>query len=275
MRTRRSGRRWAVTGAAVAAALTIGACGGDEGGGGGNAKTAASGVDLVNEGQLTTCTHLPYRPFQFEQGGKIVGFDVDLVDLVAKRLGVKQQIVDTPFEGIQSGEDLNARKCDIAAAAMTITPEHKQKIAFSDPYFDANQALLAEKGSGVKSFEDLRGETLGVQSGTTGKMYAEENAASKGVKLKDYEDLALQLSSVKSGQIPAAINDIPVLLDYVQKNPELEVVAQFETGEQYGFGMKKGTSQDLQRVVNQVLKKARADGTYDRLYKKWFGQAPE
>ena len=275
MRTRRSGRRWAVTGAAVAAALTIGACGGDEGGGGGNAKTAASGVDLVNEGQLTTCTHLPYRPFQFEQGGKIVGFDVDLVDLVAKRLGVKQQIVDTPFEGIQSGEDLNARKCDIAAAAMTITPERKQKIAFSDPYFDANQALLAEKGSGVKSFEDLRGETLGVQSGTTGKMYAEENAASKGVKLKDYEDLALQLSSVKSGQIPAAINDIPVLLDYVQKNPELEVTAQFETGEQYGFGMKKGTSQELQRVVNQVLKKARADGTYDRLYKKWFGQAPE
>jgi polar amino acid transport system substrate-binding protein len=158
---------------------------------------------------------------------------------------------------------------------MTITDERAEKIAFSDPYFDANQALLVEKGSGIKSLEDLDGKTLGVQSGTTGKMYAEENAAPAGAELKDYEDLALQLSSVKSGQIPAAINDIPVLLDYVKKNPQLEVAAQFETGEQYGFGMKKGTSEDLQNVVNDVLAKARTDGTYDRLYEKWFGTKPE
>ena len=216
----------------------------------------------------------PYQPFQFEQGGKIVGFDVDMIDLVAKKLGVKQEIVDTPFEGIQSGEDLNARKCDIAAAAMTITPERAEKIAFSAPYFDANQALLVKKDSGIKSLDDLEGKTLGVQSGTTGKMYAEENAP-EGVQLKDYEDLALELSSVKSGQIPAAINDIPVLLDYVKQNPELEVATQFETGEQYGFGMKKGTSQELEKVVNQVIEKARSDGTYDRLYEKWFGAKPE
>jgi polar amino acid transport system substrate-binding protein len=255
---------------AVFAVLVLAGCGDDDdepaaGGGGPD-------VDLVNDGALTTCTHLPYEPFQFEQGGKIVGFDVDLVDLVAKQLGVTQEIVDTPFEGIQSGEDLNARKCDIAAAAMTITEERAAKIDFSEPYFDANQALLVKKGSGIKSFEDLEGETLGVQSGTTGKMYAEENAT--GVELKDYEDLALQLSSVKSGQIPAAINDIPVLLDYVKKNPELEVAAQFETGEQYGFGMKKGTSAELRKIVNDVLAKARQDGTYDRLYEKWFGTKP-
>jgi polar amino acid transport system substrate-binding protein len=258
---------------AVTALLVLGGCGEDE-----ESEPAAGGasdVDLVNDGALTTCTHLPYEPFQFEQGGKIVGFDVDLVDLVAKELGVKQEIVDTPFEGIQSGEDLNARKCDIAAAAMTITDERAEKIAFSDPYFDANQALLVKKGSGIKSLADLKGKTLGVQSGTTGKMYAEENAAPEGVELKDYEDLALELSSVKSGQIPAAINDIPVLLDYVKKNPELEVAAQFETGEQYGFGMKKGTSDELRKVVNDVLAKAKSDGTYDRLYEKWFGTKPE
>jgi polar amino acid transport system substrate-binding protein len=252
--------------------LALSACGEDD------SEPAAGGggpdVGLINDGAITTCTHLPYEPFQFEQDGKIVGFDVDIVDLVAKELGVKQEIVDTPFEGIQSGEDLNSRKCDIAAAAMTITDERAEKIDFSDPYFDANQALLVEKGSGIKSFEDLDGQTLGVQSGTTGKMYAEENAPD-GVELKDYEDLALQLSSVKSGQIPAAVNDIPVLLDYVKKNPELEVAAQFETGEQYGFGMKKGTSTDLRTVVNDVLAKAKDDGTYDRLYEKWFGQKPD
>lgn len=252
------------------------ACGGDdeEGASSGSGDAGAPEVQLVNDGQLTTCTHLPYKPFQFEDEGKIVGFDVDLVDLVAERLGVKQEIVDTPFEGIQSGEDLNARKCDIAAAAMTITPEREEKIAFSAPYFDANQALLVEKGSGIDSFEDLKGKTLGVQSGTTGKMYAEKNAGS-GVELKDYEDLALQLSSVKSGQIPAAINDVPVLLDYAKDNPGLEVSAQFETGEQYGFGMKKGTSDELKAIVDEVIEKARADGTYDRLYEKWFGVKPE
>jgi polar amino acid transport system substrate-binding protein len=255
----------------AAATLALAACGDDENEPGGSGQ---SSVDLVNSGELTTCTHLPYQPFQFEQDGKIVGFDVDMIDLVAKRLGVTQAIVDTPFEGIQSGEDLNARKCDIAAAAMTITPEREEKIAFSAPYFDANQALLVEKGSGIKSLEDLRGQTLGVQSGTTGKMYAEENAP-EGVELKDYEDLALELSSVKSGQVPAAINDIPVLLDYVKQNPELEVATQFETGEQYGFGMKKGTSQELKQVVDQVIEQARSDGTYDRLYEKWFGTKPQ
>jgi polar amino acid transport system substrate-binding protein len=258
----------AVAAALATAALVVGACGDDDEG------TASGGVDLVDSGRLTTCTHLPYRPFQFEQEGEIVGFDVDLIDLVARKLGVEQSIVDTPFEGIQSGEDLNARKCDIAAAAMTITDERKQKIDFSDPYFDANQALLVKQGSGIKSFDDLKGETLGVQSGTTGKMYAEENAAPKGVELKDYEDLALELNAVKTGQIPAAINDIPVLLDFVKQNPDVEVAATFETGEQYGFGMKKGTSQELRKVVNDTLRQARRDGTYDRLYEKWFGRKP-
>lgn len=258
----------------AAAVLALGACGSDDettssGGGGSEAD-----IGLIKDGQIVTCTHLPYEPFQFEKGGKIVGFDVDIIDLVAKKLGVTQSIVDTPFEGIQSGEDLNARKCDIAAAAMTITPERQEKIAFSAPYFDANQALLVEKDSGISSLEDLTGKTLGVQSGTTGKMYAEKNAP-KGVELKDYEDLALELSSVKSGQIPAAVNDIPVLLDYVKKNPDLEVAAQFETGEQYGFGMKKGTSTELEKAVNEVIKAAKADGTYDKIYEKWFGAKPE
>jgi polar amino acid transport system substrate-binding protein len=258
----------------AAAALALGACGGDDettAGGGGADKPD---VGLVKDGEIVTCTHLPYEPFQFEQGGKIVGFDVDIIDLVAKKLGVKQSIVDTPFEGIQSGEDLNARKCDIAAAAMTITPERQEKIAFSAPYFDANQALLVMKDSGISSLDDLVGKRLAVQSGTTGKMYAEKNAP-KGVELKDYEDLALQLTSVKNGQIPAAINDIPVLLDYVKKNPKLEVATQFETGEKYGFGMKKGTSTKLEKVVNDVIKTAKSDGTYDKIYEKWFGAKPE
>ena len=252
------------------AALALGACGGED-----DAGPAAqeNGPDLVEEGQLTPCPHLPYRPFQFEQSGKVVGFDVDMIDLVAKEIGVPQKLIDTPFEGIQSGEDLNARKCDIAAAAMTITPERSEKIAFSAPYFDADQALLTKKGSGIDSLENAAGKMLGVQSGTTGKAYATENA--KGAELKDYEDLALQLAAVKNGQVDAAINDIPVLLDFAKQNDDVEVTATFKTGEQYGFGMKRGTSDELKKIVDDVISKARSDGTYDRIYEKWFGRKPE
>jgi polar amino acid transport system substrate-binding protein len=252
------------------ASVLIAACGSREE----PAGTAKSGVELVDSGRLTTCTHLPYRPFQFQQGSRIVGFDVDMIDLVASELGVRQEIIDTPFEGIQSGEDLNARKCDIAAAAMTITPQRQEKIAFSAPYFDADQALLVRKGSGIDSFDELDGKTLGVQSGTTGKMYAEKRSSPTGMQLKDYEDLALQLSSVSSGQIPAAINDIPVLLDYAKQNDDVEVSAQFQTGERYGFGMRKDTSEALEKVVNRVIERAKSDGTYDRLYEQWFGAEP-
>jgi polar amino acid transport system substrate-binding protein len=255
---------------ALMASALVGGCGGREE----PAGTAGSGVELVDSGRLTTCTHMPYRPFQFQRGGRIVGFDVEMIDLVARELGVRQAIIDTPFEGIQSGEDLNARKCDLAAAAMTITPERREKIAFSAPYFDADQALLVRKGSGIDSLDDLKGRTLGVQSGTTGKMYAEKHSRTAGMQLKDYEDLALQLSSVKSGQIPAAINDIPVLLDYAKQNDDVEVSAQFDTGEHYGFGMRKDTSKALEKVVNRVIARAKSDGTYDRLYEKWFGAKP-
>ena len=269
---RRSITGWRSVAAAMlgVAALAVAGCGDSEE----QAGAPEGGPDLVDSGKLTTCTHLPYKPFQFEQGGKVVGFDVDMIDLVAKRLAVTQEIFDTPFEGIQSGESLNARQCDLAAAAMTITQERKQKILFSDPYFNADQALLVKKGSGVSSFDQLKGKLLGVQTATTGKMYAEKNAVPKGVKLKDYEDLALELKAVQTGAVAGAINDIPVLLDFAKKNADVEVAATFKTGEQYGFGMKLG-NQALAKVVNEVIAQAKQDGTYNQIYRKWFGVEPQ
>jgi polar amino acid transport system substrate-binding protein len=269
--TRDSGSMHRFLGVAVAViSLLLAGCGGGEE----TTTPKVGGVDLIRSGKIVTCTHLPYEPFQFEQGGKVVGFDVDMIDLVAKRLAVQQEIFDTPFEGIQSGEALNARQCDVAAAAMTITEERKKKILFSDPYFDADQALLVKKGGGITSFDQLKGKLLGVQTATTGKMYAEKNAAPKGVKLKDFEDLALELKAVQTGAVAGAINDIPVLLDFAKKNADVEVAATFETGEQYGFGMKMG-NQALATVVNEVIAQAKQDGTYTQIYKKWFGVEPK
>lgn len=234
---------------------------------------SGGGLQLINQNQLLTCTHLPYEPFQFSQDGKVVGFDVDLVDLVAKELGVTQKIKDTPFEGIKSGENLNARDCDIAAAGMSITQERQRVMDFSQPYFDATQALLVRKSSTAKSLADLRGKTVGVQLGTTGELYAQEQQEKFGFEIKQYEDLALLQGAVKTGQIAGGINDDFVLYNYVETNPDTKVSAEFDTGEQYGFAVRKGNKALLDKV-NQVLRRVQQDGTYDRLYRKWFDQAP-
>ncbi|KAA2263485.1 transporter substrate-binding domain-containing protein [Solihabitans fulvus] len=250
---------------AVVLATGLTACGSSGGG------TAAGGVSLVKQGQLTTCTHLPYQPFQVKQGDQVVGFDVDLIDLVAKKLGVKQNIVDIAFENIQSGESMNAGTCDVAAAGMTITDNRKTKFDFSDPYFDATQVLLVKKGSDIKSLDQLNGKTLGVQSATTGADYAQANA--KGAKIVTFDDLALEETAVKSGQIDAGINDNGVLYDYVKANPDTEVGAEFKTNEQYGFGVKKGNSA-LVSAINDAIKESVKSGDYAKIYQKWFGKAP-
>ncbi|EST37024.1 hypothetical protein N566_15240 [Streptomycetaceae bacterium MP113-05] len=238
-------------------------------------KTSAGDGDeisLVNAGKLTTCTHLPYSPFEFKKGQEIVGFDVDLVDAVAKKLDVEQQMVDTPFEGIQSGQALNASKCDVAAAGMTITEVREKNLDFSDPYFEATQALLVKKGSDASSMKDLKGKKLGVQQATTGAKYAQDNG--DGVTTVEFEDIALLLTAVKTGQVDAAIHDNGALFDYVKKNPNTKVTTEFDTGEEYGIGVKTGDDA-LRKQVNEVIAEIKSDGTYDKIYKKWFGKAPE
>ncbi|MFI9008544.1 transporter substrate-binding domain-containing protein [Actinosynnema sp. NPDC053489] len=233
-----------------------------------------SGISLVQSGKLVTCTHLSYKPFQFSEGDKTVGFDVDLVDLVAKELGVTQEIFDTPFETITSGEVFNTGKCDLAAAGMTITDERKQVIDFSEPYFDASQALLVKKDSGVKALEDLKGKKIGVQLETTGEKYANDNAAKFGYTVVQFEDLPLMETAVRTGAVDAAINDNGVLYDYAKEFPDTQVTKEFDTGESYGIGLKKGNSA-LKTKVDDVLKKAKDGGEYDKIYEKWFGKKPE
>lgn len=252
---------------ALALALATAACAEKVGTDGDTA--AGEKVELLNPGKLVTCTSLPYEPFQFKEGGEIVGFDVDLVDLVAEELNAEQEIFDTPFEGIETGEAFNRGDCDVAAAAMTITDERAKVMDFSDGYFDANQALLVKKDSGIASLDDLKGKTLGVQANTTGEDYAKANQEKYGYKIKQYEDVALEETAVKTGQIDAGINDNSVLYDFVNKNDDVSVTEEFPTGEAYGIAVKKGNGA-LLAVINDVIEKAKADGTYDAIFKRWF-----
>ncbi|MEV4361412.1 ABC transporter substrate-binding protein [Nonomuraea sp. NPDC052116] len=275
------GRRGYAAGVlALTAALALTACG--SGGNSSSSATtgasasAAGGVQLVQPGKLTVCTNIPYEPFQFKDAsGKIVGFDVDIVDLVAKKLGVTQEIVDIDFAVIKSGAAMAAKKCDLAAAGMTITPERKANIDFSDPYFDATQALLAKKGTGATSLADVKAKNLklGAQASTTGLDYVKK----QGFDPTEYADSAKELLALQAGQADVIVQDLPVVLTWLKK-PEVaakfELIGSLDTGEQYGLGLKKNADPVLLKTINEEIAKAKQDGTYEKIYVKWFGKKP-
>ncbi|MDX3450659.1 transporter substrate-binding domain-containing protein [Streptomyces sp. ME02-8801-2C] len=268
------GRRSRILAATTATAglLLVAGCSSDDDSGGAS-KTAAGGVELVKGGQLTVCTHLPYPPFQSEIDGKEQGFDVSLIDLVAKNLGVKQKILDTPFENFKTGAFLNSDQCDLGAAGMTITEERKKNVDFSDPYFNATQAVLVDKKSGIASAADLKGKKIGAQAQTTGEDYA---------KSKDYDPVSFEssdavLNGLRTGQVDAVIIDYPVVQGWL-KTPAnadaFKVVANLNTGEQYGFTVKKGNTK-LLAAIDKAIADAKADGTYKKLYEQWIGPYDE
>lgn len=266
---------------AALASLALAGCGNGGSGDGGSpsaGSTNANGYTLVKPGTLTVCTHLAYKPFQFpDSSGKIVGFDVDMMDMVAKDMGLTQEIVDVPFDQVWSGAAMKAGRCDVGAAGMTITPERANAVLFSQPYFDAEQALITKKGSGITNLAQMKGKKLGVQTDTTGQKYAQDNADANGYEVVVFDDLPTSVNAVKSGNVDAAINDNGVLYDFAKNNPDTEVVTEFHTGEQYGIAVRKDdpNGQKLIDEVNKVLEASKSDGRYKETYKKWFGQEPQ
>ncbi len=201
------------------------------------------------------------------------GFDVALIDLVADDLGVKQEILDTPFENFKTGAFLNSGECDLAAAGMTITEERKKNVDFSDPYFEATQAVLVDKKSGISSFADLEGRKVGAQAQTTGEDYAK----SKGLDPVSFESSDAVLNGLRTGQVEAVVIDYPVVQGWLKDKANaaaFEVAEQVNTGEQYGVTVKKGNDK-LREAVNKAIKDAKADGTYKKLYEQWIGPYDE
>ena len=235
------------------------------------------GIHLVNPGYLTICTHLPYKPFEYiDKNGKVVGFDVDILGLLAKRLDVKTNVISIDWNQITSGAVFAARKCDIAMGAETITPARAKAVLFSAPYFDATQVLLTKKDSGVTGLASLKNKRLGVQTDTTGQIYANKRAGKFGYNTVIFPDVVSEASAVSIGAVAAAINDNGPMYQYAKTHPNTHVVAEFETGEHYGFAVQKDNpaAKKLVDVLNTSLAKAKTDGEYDRIFKKWFGRIP-
>lgn len=229
--------------------------------------TAASGVSLVKDGVLTVCTNPPFAPFEFEEGGAIVGLDMDITGQVAKDLGVTQTVLNVPFEAMESGAALESGQCDLIATGLSITDERKANLEFSAPYFDADLGILVKKDSGITSEADLAGKRIGVQISTDAEVWVNEKELS-GVQ---FQDLGLQVQSLNAGQVDAVMNDYAVLGSYVADGYEL--LAPVPTGATYGLAVKKGNTALLEKV-NGTLERIKADGTWAEIYTARIGVAP-
>lgn len=232
-------------------------------------STTESGIEVVAEGVLTICTHLPYEPFEFTEGGEVVGFDPAVLEIAADAEGLDTEVLDVAWETITTGEALNTGQCDVGAGAMTINAEREAVMDFTDPYFEATQALMTKTGSGITSLEDLAGKTVAVQDGTTGSDYVRENAP-EDTEIISFEDSSLMQQAVRTGKADAGVNDNGLLNYFVSENPDVEVTTEFQTGESYGFSVKKGGNDELLAAINEAI----ASDEYDAVYEEWFGTAP-
>lgn len=252
--------------ASAVMALSLTACGSDDGG-----STAEGEPELINEGTLTVCTDSPYEPFEFPDESSPIGysgFDMELVQEIAAGMDLDVAIKDAGFDGLQSGASLSAGQCDLVASAMTITEAREQNLDFSDPYYDSKQSLLAPSDSDISSIDDLGDKKVGIQQGTTGAAYAQENVP-EGTELVSFPSDAELYASLQSGGVDAVLQDLPVNLSHTEDGA-YEIVEEFETDEQYGFAAQEEGSEDLLEEVNTQLQNLRDDGTYEELYNKYF-----
>jgi polar amino acid transport system substrate-binding protein len=260
-----------VTGLALLAA----ACGG----GNDNSNQSSSGQqssglkDLVTTGTLTVGTELPAPPFWIGKDYDSIagGYEVDLAKQIAQRLNIANvKFVEMPFAGLVAGQRC---KCDIDFSQVTITPDRSKVVQFTVPYFEANQGVLAKKGTTVSSMADAKKLRWGAQTNTTGAAYIADNIK-PSTEPKIYNTTTDAFTALNAGQIDAVLLDTPIVLGAVKagqiKNGE--VVGQFKTGEQYGAVLNKG-SPNL-AAINNVINSLKSEGFTNQLFQKYFGADP-
>jgi polar amino acid transport system substrate-binding protein len=219
--------------------------------------------------KLTVGSDVPYPPF--EEFGKtkteFKGFDIELVEAIAEKIGRTPEFKDTSFDTIF--RDLAQGKFDMVASATTITDEREETVDFTNPYYlPSAQSILVTKGnSDLKTGKDLEGLIVGVQQGTTGEEYVEEEIDTK--ELRTYPQGPDTIPALKAGTIDAVVIDRPVAEKAVEQDSGIEISGGIETEEQYGFVVQQG-DEELLDELNEALQEVIDSGEYKTIYTKWF-----
>jgi polar amino acid transport system substrate-binding protein len=217
---------------------------------------------------LIVCTDAPYPPMEMEIDGEFTGFDIELMRAIADELGRDLEVNNIGFDPITSGLAMESGECEIAAASITITEEREANIDFSNAYFTADQSLLVSTESGITNLAGFAGKNLGVQTGTTGEIYA--NANDPGATIISFENPGDIFTALAAGEVEGVLQDIVPNAEYALNNSDADLVETYPTDESYGFAVKEEGSEDLLKDVNEALATLRSNGTYDEIYADWF-----
>jgi len=220
--------------------------------------------------KITVASDATWPPMEFvDENKNLVGFDIDLVNEIAKAEGFEVEIKNTAWDGIFAG--LAAGNYQAIASSVTITEERKATMDFSEGYVNAGQVLVVRKETtGVTTLADLVGKKVGGQIGTTGVI---EIGKAQGVELKTYDEIGLAYEDLANGNIEGVVADSPIAADFALQNPsykdKLMIVGQPFTAEWLGFAIKKGDEKTL-KLFNDGLAKVKASGKLDELIDKWL-----
>lgn len=225
-------------------------------------------LGLEQEGILQVGSDLAFAPFEFVEDGEEQGFDIDLMNEIGTRLGVEVEYVDANFDTIF--QQLAAGDFDAIISAITITEEREEIVAFSEPYFEATQALVVPADSDIASTDDLADQEVGAQAATTGLDYAQENFTESTIT--EFPDYPAAFTALETGGIDAVLADLPAADEAVGRSDALQIVEEIDTDEQYGIGVQQ-ENEALLEAIDDALAEIIDDGTYEQIFADWFPEA--
>ncbi len=226
---------------------------------------ASSKGMTVNAGKLTMGTNAYFPPYEYYEGGNIIGIDADIAAAVANKLGLELEIEDMEFDSLITA--VQAKKIDMALAGMTVTPERKNNVNFSNSYAQGVQVVVVPENSDIASVDDLSGKKIGVQLATTGDIYACDDFGADNVE--EYNKGNDAIMALVSGKIDAVIIDNEPAKAYVAANEGLKILDTEYVVEDYAAAINKDND-ELLAAVNKALEELKADGTLQAIVDKYI-----
>ena len=219
-----------------------------------------------NNTELKVGTAPNYKPFDYKENSKITGFDIDIVEEIAKKNGLKIVWVETSFDGLIPA--LKAGKIDLIASAMSASDERRKSVDFTKAYYMSKNLYIKLKGNDtLKDKSDLEGKKIGVQLGTL-----QENTAKliKNSQVQSNKDLNIAVLALKNGKIDAILADQDTALGFLNENEDLvSFFEEVDSGEGFSFAFDKDKHKDLVNKFNQGIDELKNNGFYENLLKKY------
>ena len=215
--------------------------------------------EVKKAGKITVATSPDFPPFESLEGGAVVGIEVDIMNLIAKELGVEIEIVEMDFDAVLLG--VQSAKYDCGMSGITASESRKENMLFTVPYYNAAQVIVVKADSAIQGKADLAGKAVSVQTGTT----AEAGCNDAGCSVQAFQANADAKAALTTGKVDAWVVDNLTAQQMVGEGDGLVILEEKMTEEPYAFAFAFG-SEDLVEEINPILEKLIADGTIEKIF---------